>query len=268
MAEPRLIRAAPAAASSAADGAPGPAITATGSGPAASAATAAGSARPGTKRLSAPASAYAADRATASPSCPDPVRNTSVRALIHSRRPAPSAAARACCSRPACSAGESRTPAWLSSMLTPTAPACSTADTVAARSSYPASMSADTGTSTAAAIRATAAAARSAPSPPPSGTPSDQATPALVVAIAFAPAAAIMTADATSHAFGSSNGSPGLCSAANSSACRACQPWACEYRACAFGIIITLGQSPTTSSWSSSVNSTIMLANCPAIRSR
>src|SRR5579863_8818972 len=63
------------------------------------------------------------------------------------------------------------------------------------------------------------AAARSAPKPTPprpapSGTPRDQATPALVVAIAFAPAPAIATADATSHAFGSSNGSPARCSSA------------------------------------------------------
>jgi len=41
-----------------------------------------------------------------------------------------------------------------------------------------------------------------APRPAPSGTPRDQATPALVVAIAFAPAPAIATAEATSHAFG------------------------------------------------------------------
>lgn len=112
-------------------------------------------------------------------------------------------------------------------------------------------------------MRATTAATRSAPSPVPSGTPRDQATPALVVAIAFAPAAAIVTADATSHAFGSRSGSPGLCSRAkNSTRC------ACEYWACAFGMIITLDQNATTSSWSSSVNSMIMLANCPAIRSR
>src|SRR5271169_3216417 len=57
-------------------------------------------------------------------------------------------------------------------------------------------MSADTGTSSAATIRAMTAAARSAPSPAPSGTPRDQATPALVVAIAFAPAPAIATTSA------------------------------------------------------------------------
>jgi hypothetical protein len=67
-------------------------------------------------------------------------------------------------------------------------------------------MSADTGTSSAATIRAMTAAARFAPRPAPSGTPRDQATPALVVAIAFAPAPVIATAEATSHAFGSSSG--------------------------------------------------------------
>ena len=55
MAEPRLMRTAPAAASSATEGAPGQTITATGSGPAASSAIAAGSTRPGTNKLSAPA---------------------------------------------------------------------------------------------------------------------------------------------------------------------------------------------------------------------
>jgi hypothetical protein len=59
MAEPRLIRTAPAAASSATEGAPGQTITATGSGPAASSAIAAGLTRPGTNKLSAPAAAYA-----------------------------------------------------------------------------------------------------------------------------------------------------------------------------------------------------------------
>src|SRR5580692_1272039 len=66
------------------------------------------------------------------------------------------------------------------------------------------------------------AAARAAPRPAPSGTPRDQATPALVVAIAFAPAPAIATAEATSHAFGSSSGSPALCSFANAVARCAC----------------------------------------------
>src|SRR5260221_47577 len=105
MAEPRLMRTAPAAVSSATAGAPGQAITATGSGPAARSAIPARSARPGTNRLSAP---------------------------------------------------------------------------------------------------------------------SDQATPALVVAIAFAPAAAIATAEATSQAFASSSGSPARCRLAKSSAWRAC----------------------------------------------
>ena len=67
-------------------------------------------------------------------------------------------------------------------------------------------MSADTGTSSAATIRAMTAAARLAPRPALSGTPRDQATPALVVAIAFAPAPVIAIAEATSHAFGSSSG--------------------------------------------------------------
>src|SRR5580692_4462983 len=79
-------------------------------------------------------------------------------------------------------------------------------------------MSADTGTSSAATIRAVTAAARFAPRPAPSGTPRDQATPALVVAIAFAPAPAIATAEATSHAFGSSSGSPRLCRSAKACA--------------------------------------------------
>src|SRR5580704_13848919 len=66
MAEPRLMRTAPAAASSATEGAPGQTITATGSGPLASSAIAAGLTRPGTNKLSAPAAAYAADRSRAS----------------------------------------------------------------------------------------------------------------------------------------------------------------------------------------------------------
>src|ERR1039457_819563 len=68
-------------------------------------------------------------------------------------------------------------------------------------------MSADTGTSRAATIRAITAAAGSAP------------RPALVVASAFAPAPASVTAEATSHAFGSSSGSPGLCRLAKACAC-------------------------------------------------
>jgi hypothetical protein len=83
MAEPRLMRTAPAAASSATGGAPGQTITATGSGPLASSAIAAGSTRPGTNKLSAPAAAYAADRSRASSIRRVPARNTSVRALIH-----------------------------------------------------------------------------------------------------------------------------------------------------------------------------------------
>src|ERR1700677_4106524 len=80
-------------------------------------------------------------------------------------------------------------------------------------------MSADTGTSTAATILVMTAARRCAPSSAPSGWPRDQATPALVVAIAFAPAAAIMIADAASHAFGSKTGFPGRCRLAKASAC-------------------------------------------------
>ena len=57
MAEPRLMRTAPAAASSATEGAPGQTITATGSGPLATSAIAAGLTRPGTNKLSAPAAA-------------------------------------------------------------------------------------------------------------------------------------------------------------------------------------------------------------------
>ena len=67
-------------------------------------------------------------------------------------------------------------------------------------------------------LRAQASVAR----PALSGTPRDQATPALVVAIAFAPAEAIATAEATSHAFGSSSGSPALCSSAKALARCAC----------------------------------------------
>src|ERR1700685_3601584 len=83
-------------------------------------------------------------------------------------------------------------------------------------------MSADTGTETAAVIRAMTSAAFPAPSPAASGTPSDQATPALVVAIAFAPAASIATAEATSQAFASSNGAPAWCRLAKTSALRIC----------------------------------------------
>src|SRR5580692_12268090 len=83
-------------------------------------------------------------------------------------------------------------------------------------------MSADTGTETAAVIRAMTSAAFLAPSPAASGTPSDQAAPALVVAIAFAPAASIATAEATSQAFASSNGAPAWCRLAKTSALRIC----------------------------------------------
>src|SRR5271163_3564387 len=62
MAEPRLIRTAPAAASSATEGAPGQTITATGSGPAASSAIPAGSTRPGTNKLSGPAEEHVGAR--------------------------------------------------------------------------------------------------------------------------------------------------------------------------------------------------------------
>jgi hypothetical protein len=103
MAEPRLMRTALAAASSATEGAPGQTITATGSGPAVSSAIAAGSTRPGTNKLSAPAAAYTADRSRASSIRRVPARNTSVRALIQNGMPR--AAARAAASRSACSAG-------------------------------------------------------------------------------------------------------------------------------------------------------------------
>lgn len=206
-------------------GAPGQTITATGSGPAARSVIAARSVSPGTNRLSAPASAYMAARRSAAATPADvaeyaPVRNTSVRALIQTGTP--SVAARAAASRSACWPGSNSDESRRSSMFTPTAPAPTTAATVAATASgectYPASMSADTGTWTAAVIRRIAAATRSAPRSAPSGTPSDQATPALVVAIAFAPADAIATAEATSQALASSSGSPRWCRLANNSA--------------------------------------------------
>src|SRR5580698_9399809 len=222
------MRTTPAVVSSATVAAPGQAITATGSGPAASSAIAARSVSPGTNRLSAPAAAYWAALRSAAATPADveeyePQRNTSVRALIQTGMPA--AAARAAASRSACSPG-SNSDDWSrwSSMFTPTAPARTTAVRVAATvpgdSPYPASMSADTGTVTAAAIRLITAAARSAPKSAPSGTPSDQATPALVVAIACAPADAIATAEATSQALASSSGSPRRCRPANSPAIR------------------------------------------------
>src|SRR5260370_6834435 len=83
-------------------------------------------------------------------------------------------------------------------------------------------MSADTGSETAAAMRLITAAGGAAARPARSGRARDQATPALVVAIAFAPAAAIATAEATSQAFASSSGSPARCRLAKSSAWRAC----------------------------------------------
>jgi hypothetical protein len=195
MADPRLIRTTLAAVSSATVGAPGHAITATGSGPAASSAIAPTSTSPGTNKLSAPAALYTAARSSAA-ATPAPIdgqarlRKISVRALIQTGTSL--AAARAAASRSACSAApKSETPSRRSSRFTPTAPARTTAATVVATASgespYPASISADTGTETAAAIRPITAAARSASSPAASGTPSDHATPALVVAIAFAP---------------------------------------------------------------------------------
>ncbi|GAA1527562.1 hypothetical protein GCM10009678_06550 [Actinomadura kijaniata] len=77
-------------------------------------------------------------------------------------------------------------------------------------SPYPASMSAVTGTDTAATMRRSAV-ARSRP--PASATPAAHDSPALVVAIAAAPAASIATAEAGSQAFGSTRGGR---------SCRAC----------------------------------------------
>src|SRR5260370_12777211 len=89
MAEQRLRRPAPASASSATEGAPGQAITATGSGPLVSSAIAAGLTRPGTNKLSAPAAAYAADRSRASSIRRVPARKTPVPALIQNGMPPP-----------------------------------------------------------------------------------------------------------------------------------------------------------------------------------
>lgn len=55
-------------------------------------------------------------------------------------------------------------------------------------------------------MRRTASMAPVRPRPPPSATPAAHDTPALVVAIAFAPAASIATAEPGSHAFGSTSG--------------------------------------------------------------
>src|SRR3954467_5651157 len=63
-------------------------------------------------------------------------------------------------------------------------------------------MSAVTGTSTAATTRRTTSIARVRPSPPPSGTPRLQATPALVVATAVAPASSARRALRASQALG------------------------------------------------------------------
>src|SRR5260370_1167205 len=91
MAEPRLMRTAPAAASSATGGAPGQAITATGSGPLASSAIAAGLTSPGTNKLSPPPAATAAARARASSIRRGPARNTSGRAFVPHGTPPPTA---------------------------------------------------------------------------------------------------------------------------------------------------------------------------------
>ena len=100
-------------------------------------------------------------------------------------------------------------------MFTPTAPAASTARTVAATSAgvvpYPDSMSAVTGSDTAAATRPTRPTAASRPRASPSGAPRLQATPALVVAIARAPAAATMRALAASQALTRTTGEPAVC---------------------------------------------------------
>jgi hypothetical protein len=83
---------------------------------------------------------------------------------------------------------------------------------------YPDSMSAVTGTDTAATIRRRASRAAARPRPPASATPSAHDTPALVVAIAFAPAASIATAEPGSHAFGNTRGGR-ACRARSTSAC-------------------------------------------------
>jgi hypothetical protein len=149
---------------------------------------------------SAPAARYAVARSTVSSSPPTPVRNVSMRAFRNS----PGAAARAVAIR----SGSAVAP---SSMLTPTAPAACTRRTVSATSPYPFSMSAVTGTDTTAVIRATAATAADTSRASPSGAPRLQATPALVVATAAAPAASTRRALAASQAFTRISGLPGTC---------------------------------------------------------
>src|SRR5690606_7476834 len=109
-----------------------------------------------------------------------------------------------------------------SSMLMPTAPASSTASIVWATSSglapKPLPMSALTGTSTASPTRTTTASALARSRWPPSAVPMLQATPALVVATAGAPADSTRRALRASHTLGSTSGLPRRCSERNRSA--------------------------------------------------
>ncbi len=113
-----------------------------------------------------------------------------------------------------------------SSRLIPTAPASSTARTVAATSSaepspYPLSTSAVTGTVTARTTRRITPTISSRSTCSPSALPSVQDTAALVVAIAWAPASSITRALAASQALGRTSGLSS-CSRRNRAAFSAC----------------------------------------------
>src|SRR5580704_1925552 len=121
----------------------------------------------------------------------------------------------------------------------PTAPASIARRMVSASSrvsfAKPDSMSAETGTVTTRAMRAIAAIISSRGIASPSGYPTEKATPALVVAIARAPASSITRALIASHALGSTSIRERSCIARNASALARCvsrfmlPPWSVDY---------------------------------------
>src|SRR5580704_1329721 len=108
----------------------------------------------------------------------------------------------------------------------PTAPASIARRMVSASSrvsfAKPDSMSAETGTVTTRAMRAIAAIISSRGIASPSGYPTENATPALVVAIALAPASSITRALIASHALGSTKIRERSCIDRNASALARC----------------------------------------------
>ena len=108
-----------------------------------------------------------------------------------------------------------------SSMFTPTTPSrarrAANAPTSSGSSLKPASRSTVTGMD-AAVSRPRGRGSPPPSSPAPSGSPATTATPRLVVPSTGFPAAWSQRAEARSHAFGSTNGSPGRCMSRNSDA--------------------------------------------------